>query len=240
MTLNSPFFADLSTYSPEVTMPFYEKVFGWKYYKSSNYYVAFLNDTTTTGLYETPDKFKQMRMPHFWMTYIKVESVVKTIEKAKQLGGIIELDFEITDTGKVGLIRDPQGAGFTVYEGSQLKNSRTKNKANTLIWNELHVSNAENVIPFYQHLFGWKMDQKGQGTFEVLNNESKHIADIIEIDNNYKGKFEYWVCTFGVEDLIKSKLDILNHGGRLIWDEGQRILFTDHSNEAFFYIKGVN
>ncbi len=85
MLLNNPFFADLSTYSPEKTIAFYEKVFGWKFYKNDNYYTVFLNNTEVAGLYETPEKFKQMRMPHFWMTYIKVGSLDDTIEKVKKL-----------------------------------------------------------------------------------------------------------------------------------------------------------
>ena len=55
--------------------------------------------------------------------------------------------------GKVALIRDPQGSGFTVYEGDQLTHTRTLNEPGTLIWNELHVSNAAKVIPFYEGIF---------------------------------------------------------------------------------------
>lgn len=236
---NNPFFADISTYFPNKTMPFYERIFGWKYYKHNNYYSAFIGNTETSGLYETPDKFKQMRMPHFWMTYIKVANLDATIEKAKQLGGIIEMAYEMSDFGKVALIRDPQGAGFTIYEGDKLKNTRTKNTKNTLIWNELHVSDVTKIIPFYKGIFNWKIQQNQNGISEVFNIEGEHIADISEIQNQHKGKYEYWVCTFGIEDLTASKKLILENGGTLISEENNRLLFTDNSNEAFFYIKEV-
>jgi len=78
---NNPFFADLSTYSPKETIPFYENVFGWKYYETANYFTAYQGNKEVCGLYETPEKFKQMRMPHFWMTYIQVSDVEQTITK---------------------------------------------------------------------------------------------------------------------------------------------------------------
>ncbi|PIA77387.1 hypothetical protein BFR04_08025 [Gaetbulibacter sp. 4G1] len=237
--LNNPFFADISTYSPKKTIPFYERSFRWKYYKANNYFTAFLGNTEVSGLYETPEKFKQMRMPHFWMTYIKVANLDVTIDKAKQLGGIIELSYEMNGFGKVALIRDPQGAGFTIYEGDKLKNTRTKNIKNTLIWNELHVSDVTKIIPFYQEIFNWQIVQNQNEIYEVLNNEGEYIADIMEIQNQYKGKYEYWVCMFGVENLATSKKLILENGGSLINQENNRMLFTDNSKEAFFYIKEV-
>ncbi|MGI9550922.1 MAG: VOC family protein [Aurantibacter sp.] len=239
MKPNNPFFADLSTYSPENTIPFYEKIFGWKYYKNNDYHTAHIGNKPVAGLYETPEKFKQMRMPHFWMTYIQVEHVTDTVEKAKELGGIIEMTDEIQDYGKVALIRDTQGAGFTVYEGSKLKNTRTEKTPNTLIWNELHVSDANNVLPFYQGIFDWEIVMGEQGLYKVFNHNGEHIADILEIPIKHKGKYEYWVCTFSTEDLQKTKNEILENGGNEIIDEGNRILFTDNSNEAFFYLKEV-
>ena len=237
--LNKPFFSDLSTYTPEQSISFYENVFNWKYYKVDKYYTAFHKQKEVAGLYETPQKFKQMRMPHFWMTYFRVSDINEVVTKAKNLGGIIELNYETTGFGKVALIRDPQGAGFTVYEGYQLNNTRTKQEKNTLIWNELHVSKTSKIIPFYQSIFDWNIIEVSNGIYKVLNNEKEHITDILEIDNSYKGKYEYWVCTFGVESINASKELILKNGGAIITEEENRILVVDNSNEAFFYIENI-
>ncbi|WP_298511622.1 VOC family protein [uncultured Kordia sp.] len=239
MKTNNFIYADLSTYTPKETISFYETVFGWKYYQYDDYYTAFIKNTEVTGLYETPDKFKQMRMPHFWMSYIQVDNVAETVEKARELGGIIELQSEIASNTKIALIRDLSGAGFTVYEGDQLTNVRTKNTANTLIWNELHVSDASKAIPFYEGIFDWKIIQKTSGLHAVYNSNNEYIADIVEIDNQYKGSYEYWVCTFGVKDIEITKKLILENGGTQIAVDADRMLFSDHSNEAFFYVKEV-
>lgn len=236
MKANNPIFADLSTYSPEETIAFYENVFGWKYYREYDYYTAYLDEKPVVGLYETPDKFKQMRMPHFWMTYIQVNDADKTVNSARDLGGIIEMEEEIYGYGKVALIRDPQGAGFTVYEGDSLTSTRTTDIPNTLIWNELHVSDINRIIPFYQGIFNWKIQKNGMGHTSIYNMNNEHIADILEIPNELKGKYEYWISNFGVQDLHDARKKILAYGGTLVIDEGERILLTDNSGQAFFYI----
>lgn len=236
MVLNNPIFSDLSTYNPEETIPFYENVFGWTYYHSYGYYTAYLNSKEVAGLYQTPDKFKQMRMPHFWMTYIAVNNVDTTVEKARTLGGIIEMTETIPGYGKVALIRDPKGAGFTVYEGDKLKNTRTTNVPNTLVWNELHVSDIPKVIPFYEGIFNWSFEINKHEIAHVFNHNHEHVTDILEIPNEMKGKYEYWISSFGVEDLKESQKKILENGGTLIFNEGHRILFADNSGQAFFYI----
>ncbi|MEM9649179.1 MAG: VOC family protein, partial [Bacteroidota bacterium] len=235
---NNFIFADLSTYTPKETMAFYEAAFGWNFYESNGYYSAYQGEQEICGLYETPEKFKQMQMPHFWMSYIQVSSVAQTVEKARKLGGIVEM-VEESAMGKVALIRDPQGAGFTVYEGDQLTHTRTLNQPGTLIWNELHVSNAAKVIPFYEGIFDWRFEEQDYGTYHIWNSEDEHIADLMEMSNADKGKYEYWVCSFGVENLTKTRDKIQSLGGTLVSEEDFRILMTDNSQQAFFYIQGI-
>lgn len=239
MEYNNPFYADLSTYSPKKSLPFYENIFGWNYYNADEYYVAFNEEIEVSGLYETPDKFKQMRMPHFWMTYIKVKNIEETIDKARKLGGIIEVNYNHLAFGKIAIIRDTLGAGFTVYEGCTLINTRTENTSNTLIWNELHVSNAMKVIPFYEGVFNWKIKKVEDYKYQVFNMDEKHITDILEIPNTIKGKYEYWVCTFGVNNLDRTKNKIERYGGKNLLMDGDRLLAIDNSKEAFFYLKEV-
>lgn len=237
MKSNNIIFADLSTYTPKESIAFYESIFGWKYFEDKGYYFAYKENNVIVGLYETPEKFKQMRMPHFWMTYIQVNNIKETIQKATDNGGIIEMTIEDQSIGSVALIRDPQGAGFTVYEGENLQSTRTKNECNTLIWNELQISDASNVIPFYQEVFNWTFKAVTKNQYEINNDKNEHIADALQIPNEFKGKYEYWVCTFAIKDLQNTRDKILNKGGSIVSDEGTRILFTDNSGQAFFYIK---
>ncbi|EZH75713.1 hypothetical protein ATO12_02670 [Aquimarina atlantica] len=237
MNTNNFVWADLSSYTPDKAKQFYENVFGWKFYSTDTYLIAYNGKKETAGLYKTPQKFQDMKMPSFWMSYIQVESITETIEKARKLGGIIELVDTKNSISNIALIRDPLGAGFTIYDGNTL-NSRTKNEENTLIFNELHVSDIQKAISFYKQLFNWKFQKADENSFEIYNLKNEHIATINEIPNSIKSKYEYWVCIFGVKDLKQSQKIIEANNGNLIFDEGNRLLCSDGS-EAFFYIQKV-
>jgi predicted enzyme related to lactoylglutathione lyase len=236
MKENTFVWADLSSYQPEKTKLFYENVFGWKYYEQDGYYSGYKNAKEIVGLYRTPTKFQKMNMPSFWMSYIQVENVLETVEKAKYLGGIIELVDAENSFGRIALIRDTQGAGFTIYDGNQL-NSRTESEVNTLIFNELHVSNADKAIAFYENLFNWDIVEVGRNSFDVMSvNSNLKIASIYQINNAIKSKYEYWVCTFGIKDLKTVVQKIKENKGSVIFDEENKVLCSDGS-EAFFYVK---
>jgi len=98
---------------------------------------------------------------------------------------------------------------------------------------------VSKVISFYEDIFDWKIMPDLNGLYKIFNSKDEYISDMLEIQNQYKGNYEYWVCTFGVDNLNKTKQQILKHGGHLISDENHRMMFTDNSNEAFFYIKQV-
>ncbi len=240
MTTNNPFvYADISTYTPRETMAFYTAVFGWEFVQEGQQHFGCIDQQARIGLYETPPLFKQLRMPHFWMSYIQVSSVEETLEKVKALNGIIEMELLAAPPDKVALIRDPAGAGFSIYEGNKHPNARTQNKLNSLIWNELHLADAQKVIPFYTQLFGWSFRQKQPRQFTVYQGKQA-IAGLREIPDEIRGKYVYWVCTFGVRKREVSQRKILENGGTLISAEETRSLFADPSGQAFFYIQEVD
>lgn len=54
--------------------------------------------------------------PSMWLTYIAVESVDATLEKAQKLGGkVIVPKTPIPDMGWLGIVADPTGAVFGVW-----------------------------------------------------------------------------------------------------------------------------
>ena len=172
------------------------------------------------------------------MSYIQVESVEETVAKAKELNGVIELGDLDNPIGSVALIRDTSGAGFTVYEGNML-DSRTKSEINTLIYNELHVSDAQKAITFYEQLFNWRCHWINEYSLDVYCTLSENkLSTIHQIDNSIKGKYEYWTCVFGVANLQESIDKIINLNGIVIDKEKKRALCSDGS-EAFFYIQEV-
>ena len=216
-------------------MQFYGEVFGWKFQDASGYFVAMQGGTEIAGLYQTPEFFQKIRMPHFWMSYIVVADALATAEVAKEFA---DAKVELTDDfygGKIALIRDPQGAGFTVYDGNKL-NGRG-NQTGQLVWNELHVSDASTVVPFYEKLFNWTISKSSDASYQIHDSNQNHISDILVLPNELKGKYEYWACTFAVDNLNSAKDRVIDNGGGVVYEEAHRIMLHDDSEEAFFFMQ---
>ncbi|MEL7120404.1 MAG: VOC family protein [Bacteroidota bacterium] len=238
MKPNNFIFADLSTYDLATAQNFYSRVFDWNFVTEDNaYFIATHQGKEIIGLYETPKKFQEMKMPSFWMSYIQVNSVDQTVEQARALGGIIEV-VENNAIGKVALIRDPLGAGFTVYEGNQL-NSRTSNETNSLVWNELFISDFSKIESFYKGIFNWEIKASNQPNRHfIYNQKNEQIGAIQEVSKAVKGKYEYWGIFFGVKSIADTKQKVLSNGGTLIYEDKAFTSMSD-SFGAFFHLVKV-
>ncbi len=233
MKENNFVFADLSTYDLRTAQSFYSSVFDWSFYDSGGqYYVSSYQERELCGLYETPDKFKEMNMPSFWMSYIQVNSVEQTVKQAKNLGGIVELVDLQNSIGAIALIRDPMGAGFTIYEGDQL-NARFDNEENALVWNELFVSDFYEVKSFYEGIFNWTIGPAKDGCRLIYNSKKEEIAAIQEVSNEIKGKYEYWGVFFAVKDVEQIRNKVISNGGSLIYEDDYFTALADPFG-AFF------
>ncbi len=227
--------ADLSTYDTGSSTNFYKSVFGWELHNTEGYYLATIDEKSIAGIYETPSFFQKIKMPHFWMSYFQVESTAQAVERAKESVGIIEIENANFYEGNIALIRDPQGAGFTIYDGNQLDFGIADRSA-CVVSTELQVSDLSEVIPFYTSLFGWDLKRIDAYTYRV-NTDHTHQITIRQVDNNTKGKYEYWVTTILVNDLTSTCNLIEKNGGLIISKEENRYMMTDDSQEAFFYIQ---
>lgn len=228
--------ADLSSDDPEESKRFYTGVFGWDYVEAGAYSVAAKDGVDVAGIFETPEVFQRLGMPSFWMSYLAVDDAERVAEAARAYpGATVELVDEAYG-GKAALVRDPSGAGFTAYDGRPM--SQRSRRPGNLCWNELHVASAEAVLPFYERLFGWEtVEAASPGAYRVLAAGGQHIADIAEVPSEIKGKAEYWVCTFAVEDLDEATHAAVAHGGGIVRDEGRRRLLHDNSGQAVFYLQ---
>ncbi|UJH66438.1 VOC family protein [Allomuricauda sp. SCSIO 65647] len=235
MTKNNFVFADLSTYELKTAQQFYANVFDWEYVTEDDlYHLATYQGKEISGLYETPQKFKDMNMPSFWMGYIQVENVQETVAKARAFGGIIELVDTENAIGDIALIRDPLGAGFTVYEGNQLA-SRYENAENALVWNELFISDLKKVQPFYEGVFSWSISPGNNHRHFILDSKEKQIGAIQEVSNELKGKYEYWGVFFAVDNVATTKQRVLQNGGSLIFEDENFTALADPFG-AFFHV----
>ena len=182
---------DLSAFDVDGCKEFYAQVFGWSYRDTGyQYQIASTNGADVAGLFEMPEKFQRINMPSFWMSYIDVENADKTVETARRLGAIIEVEPVESDFGnRIALIRDPAGAGFTCQE-NRSGSSTLQTFGGGRCWHTLHVSDLGSVEGFYSELFDWEFRPTNDSWLFEIFQESELIGGLEVTPNELKGEKE--------------------------------------------------
>ncbi|HEX7671893.1 MAG TPA: VOC family protein [Polyangiaceae bacterium] len=107
---------------------FYKSLFDWKFkdVPDMSYTMLDVGEGTGGGL----TKHMMPGAPNAWLSYVQVDSVKKTVEKAKKAGGNALVEYmPIGDMGAIGVIADPSGATFGVWETAKPAPKAAKKKA---------------------------------------------------------------------------------------------------------------
>ena len=118
---------EIASSDAEKCKEFYSNVFGWKFQGSNaatdgfayHEFMAGSADYPAGGLYELSAGLcgdGPLPPPHF-MTYIAVDDVDASAEKAQSLGGtVLKAPDEIPNVGRFAIIQDPSGAVFATFK----------------------------------------------------------------------------------------------------------------------------
>ena len=112
---------ELNTRDPEAAKSFYGGLFGWSFeekeYEGTGAYTAItLGEETVGGLIDITDRVPA-EVPAHWLVYFAVEDLDATIATAKDRGGDLAAGpFEITEIGRIAVVKDPFGAFFAVIQ----------------------------------------------------------------------------------------------------------------------------
>ncbi|MCB9749633.1 MAG: VOC family protein [Myxococcales bacterium] len=229
---------DLATFDVAAARRFYARVFGWTYsLDHAGYVQCAARGCPSAALYTMPAFFERINMPSFWMSYVAVAELDWVVETARTLGGRVELE-ERGAFGKIALIRDPSGAGFTCHEGQWMQSPRDPTRHGRWAWSELLVSELAAVRSFYAELFGWRVTALGGERHAILDGRGETIATIQVASTDVKGGADFWAVYFAVDDRAAAARAVEDAGGQLLGEhvnaEGVHLLARDDQGAAFF------
>jgi uncharacterized protein len=105
---------DLATPDPGAAGAFYRELLGWELEAVNPEYFVIHNEGAMNGGIR-----RETDLPPHWLPWFGVESIEPAAETATGAGGqVLVAPHALAAGGRVGVILDPQGAPFAVYEGS--------------------------------------------------------------------------------------------------------------------------
>lgn len=245
MTMNSFTWCDLSTYDLAKACAFYKAVLGWSDHRlpsaqqGDDYTMLYSQSDGAAGVYTMPTLFQNINMPSFWMPYIRVEAIGQSVDLAIRLGAKCEIEPTPLDAdSSYALIRDPSGAGFTLYQGPDLGGLDPSARHGHMCWNELHIPTFETVEPFYAELFGWVIATDPMVSHRKLiqSPSGESIASMLQVDEATKGSKNYWSIAFATNQIDDSLQAVTNNGGTILMQPDGPLGFAmaaDNQNAMF-------
>lgn len=103
-----------------------------------------------------PQQQREAGAPPVWNSYVTVEGADAAVDRAKELGGTVHAPaFDVMDVGRMGVVQDPMGAFFLVWEPKTHIGASLVNAPGALTWNDLACTDEGVAHAFYSELFGW-------------------------------------------------------------------------------------
>ena len=113
---------ELATNDTSAALRFYEGLFGWSSETMDTgggpeYTVIKVGERSNGGVRRLSAEEEQAGLAPYWVPYFAVESLDTAFERCADLGGEKLFGPMAMPAGRIGGLRDPQGAMFSIWEG---------------------------------------------------------------------------------------------------------------------------
>lgn len=122
---------DLATCDAPVARAFYGELFGWAgrtQQAGAGQYISLHSDgIEVASLYQLSPSQVRAGVPSHWTPYVTVSCLEQAAKRAVSLGGRVVVEsFEVPDIARIGLLMDPTGAVFGIWENANGSSKTTK------------------------------------------------------------------------------------------------------------------
>jgi len=214
---------ELITPDPDAAKQFYGKLFGWAaadHSMGDNMVYTMLqvqNSVDVAALYGLSEDQQKNQVPPHWGSYVAVDSVDRTAEKAKSLGGsVIVNPMDVSDSGRMAVLKDPGGANVAIWEAKEHIGAGLRDGHGTFGWNELLTHDIDACKSFYSELFEWKAETKDMGGIDYTSFKQgdQFRAGMMAIQKEWGDKVPpNWLVYFTVRDLDAAMGTAKEQGG---------------------------
>ncbi|HEV3230510.1 MAG TPA: VOC family protein [Solirubrobacteraceae bacterium] len=210
---------DLTTTDQNAAKRFYSGLFGWEAEdvpvgEGFFYSMQRLGGKDVAAISPQPQQQRDAGAPPAWNSYVSVQSADAAVNRAKELGATVHAPaFDVMEAGRMGVIQDPQGAYFAVWEPRQQFGAALVNGPGALSWNELASPDLDASAAFYSGLFGWTISpfEGSPQRYLIIRNGDATNGGMRELDPS--GMPPHWLVYFGTEDIDTGLAKVEELGG---------------------------
>jgi len=224
---------DLNTTDAAGGKAFYTALFGWTFEDQPtgmgvDYTMFFLNGKSVAALSPMMPDMQEQGVPPTWNSYITVDDLEATTEKAEQAGAkVVMPPMDVLDAGRMSMIQDPTGGHVAFWSPGNHIGASLVNIPNTFVWNELATRDPEDAAQFYNTVLGWETQaDSGPNPYTMFVNNGRFAGGLLGMDDSFGDMPTCWSVYFSVEDLDASVARVKELGGNILV-ESQNISETD-------------
>ncbi|WP_334162279.1 VOC family protein [Phenylobacterium sp.] len=216
---------ELMTPDVAAAKAFYVQLLGWSLEEMTGgdmTYTLAGPGPAIAGMMELPDDLKAAGVPPNWTGYVDVDDVDAAAEKAKQLGGSVQVPpTDIPDIGRFAVIADPGGAVISIMTPAPMEGGApmpTPGSPGTAGWRELYAADLESAFSFYSALFGWRkdddVDMGPMGVYRLFANQDGQVGGMMTKPADFP--VPAWLYYFVVDDIDAGATRVKAGGGQVL------------------------
>jgi len=230
---------DLSTPDAEASKAFYGDLLGWDFEdnpipEGGVYVMARLGGRAAAAMFETSERHPA------WASYVTVEDADAVTARARELGAnVLAEPFDVMEVGRMATLQDPTGAVFCIWQPRTSVGAEVVNGHGALSLNQLNTSDPDAAQRFYSDLFGWRVEQVGDGDtpYWGIYRGERVNGGMMPLPPGAPAQ-SHWLVYFGIDDLDAAADKIGSAGATVMVPPqevpGGRILVAQDPQGAIF------
>ncbi|MEU0938886.1 VOC family protein [Embleya sp. NPDC005971] len=246
----TPCWVDLMVPDQQAALDFYRDLFGWQGEvgppETGGYAVCSLNGKAVAGIMAAMSPDGGPPPPTAWTTYLAAIDADATQEAIKKAGGrVIMPAMDVMTLGRMGVVAEPGGAVFGLWQARDFGGSEVVNEPGAVIWNELNTGDVAATSAFCSTALGLEAAaMEGAEGYYALSAGDRVVAGMQDLTQLPPGTPAHWLTYFSVDDTDSTVDALVKAGGNVLKPPfdmmaGRMAVVQDPQGGAFAVIQAV-
>jgi predicted enzyme related to lactoylglutathione lyase len=218
----TPIWIDLTSRDLDASKTFYESLFGWNSETAEpefGGYVTFsLGDRRVAGMVVSsePDTMRDS-----WTVYLQTDDAETTAQAVTGGGGMVLMGpHQVGPMGTMLIATDADRALVGGWKAGDMTGFQALGEPGAPAWFELHTTNFDDEVQFYQQAFGWTtttMPGTPDFHYAQLTHDGEVYAGVMDATAYWPaGDPAAWMVYFNVDDADATMAKAVELGGAVV------------------------